>query len=378
MDLKRQLLDILTEQAQAVEEMRLADTKDDQAAFDAAKQKAEQLQAKAARLRTLIDAEEKEPLEAPKEPVDTVHNFCECVRAQARGDWATFRELRNDAMPGPNETTPSEGGLLVPQDIQTRINELKRTLNPLAPYFHEETVSFLSGTRVIDTNPTAGFTEVAEFGTIAQDDKPAFTQISYQVKKYALIVPVSNELLADSDQNIIAYLSGWFAKKLVITENKLLTALLANLDSAATAAAAGKELATLKSVLNTKLDPAISINSSFITNQDGFNVLDTLEDGMGRPLLQPDPTNGTSRMLLARPVHVVSNAVLPSDTTAPLYIGDFTQYGTLFRRASLELASSNIGGNAWTTDSTEIRGITRLDAEVFDSEAAVKVTLALS
>ncbi|MGQ0455225.1 phage major capsid protein [Bacillus sp. SS-TM] len=34
-----------------------------------------------------------------------------------------------------------------------------------------------------------------------------------------------------------------------------------------------------------------------MTNQDGFNYLDQLEDKDGRPLLQPDPTNPTRKLL---------------------------------------------------------------------------------
>ncbi len=74
----------------------------------------------------------------------------------------------------------------------------------------------------------------------------------------------------------------------------------------------------------------------------------------------------------------MSNAVLPStDGAAPLYIGDFKQYGTLFRRKNLEIASTQIGGNSWNTDSTEVRGIMRIGAETYDTEAATAVTLTL-
>ncbi|MNO10239.1 hypothetical protein D3C81_2339740 [compost metagenome] len=47
-------------------------------------------------------------------------------------------------------------------------------------------------------------------------------------------------------------------------------------------------------------------------------------------------------------------------------------FGTLFQGKTLEVASTNIGGNAWVTDSTEVRGIMRLDAQKMDSAAAIK------
>ena len=47
-------------------------------------------------------------------------------------------------------------------------------------------------------------------------------------------------------------------------------------------------------------------------------------------------------------------------------------FGTLFRKRGLEVAATNIGGDAWATDSTELRGIMRLDAKTMDTAAAVK------
>ena len=54
------------------------------------------------------------------------------------------------------EGVEADGGLLVPQDIQTRINELRRSLVPLSDLFAVENVSFLSGSRVVDTAPNKG------------------------------------------------------------------------------------------------------------------------------------------------------------------------------------------------------------------------------
>ena len=119
------------------------------------------------------------------------------------------------------------------------------------------------------------------------------------------------------------------------------------------------------------------MSASFLTNQSGFNFLDSLEDGNGRPLLQVNPADRTQYMVGGRAVHVVSDAVLPNNTTAPLYVGDFMSFGTLFRRQAMEIASTNVGGNAWNTNSTEVRAITRLDAKQFDAAAvaAGKITL---
>lgn len=392
--MKKRLLDLQAKAKEIVDRMKAADKAGDQSAFDAAQAELAPISAEIARVKALMQAEENATPEpenntpaqgAPGAPVNSsecIHAFCECVRAGAAGDRTRYlqnadivhRAVKNEGM---TEGTPADGGLIVPSDIQTMIREQMRALNPLSELFTVEAVSTNTGSRVRDTAPTNGFTKVSEMGTISKDDKPAFAKVEYTVEDYALIVPVSNDLLKDTDQNLLAYLSRWLGKKAVITENKLLLTLLTALDGAAASITESSALKAIKKLVNTTLDPIFGVSASFLTNQSGFNFLDSLEDGNGRPLLQVNPADRTQYMVGGRAVHVVSDAVLPNKTTAPLYVGDFKSFGTLFRRQAMEIASTNVGGNAWNTNSTEVRAITRLDAKQFDAAAvaAGKITL---
>lgn len=404
--MKKKMLELLAKKKAIIDRMKQADTASDQAAFEAAQADLAPVDAEIARVQAILDAEAAVPAEpaaqpqqpnappaqgaANGEPVNSrecMHAFADCIRAQARGNRQMFdasADVLRRAMAAENagamtEGVDADGGLLVPQDIQTRINELRRSLVPLADLFAVENVSYLSGSRVVDTAPNKGFTKIAEMDDIPQDDKPAFRKIPYKVEDYALILPVSNDLLRDTDEALLAYISRWLAKKQVITENNLLVAKLAALDTGAAAATETDVVKVLKTALNKTLDPAISATAHFVTNQDGFNALDQLVDGNSRPLLQPDPSGSTGKMLFGRGVTVVSNAVLATKTSkAPIYFGDFTQYATLFRRQPMEVASTDIGGKAWTTNSTEVRAITRLDCQVFDAAAATGVQLTLA
>lgn len=395
--MKKKLLDLMAKKKAIVDKMRTADAAADQAAFDAAQAELAPVDEEIARVRAIMAAEEGEPVPennggmpetgtpgAPANSNECLHAFCECIRAGASNDRQRLvenrdivhRAVRNEG--DMTEGTPADGGLIVPADIQTMIREQMRALNPLSELFSIENVTSNTGSRVMDTAPTKGFTKVAEMAAISKDDKPAFTKVEFTVEDYALIVPVSNDLLADTDQNLLAYLSRWLGKKAVLTENALLLALLTALDGSAAPIAADGALKAIKTLVNTKLDPIFGAGASFLTNQSGFNFLDTLEDGNGRPLLQVNPADRTQYMVGGRAVHVVSDAVLPNKTTAPLYVGDFKTFGTLFRRQPMEIASTNIGGNAWATNSTEVRAITRLAAKTFDAKAvqAGKITLA--
>ena len=392
--MKKRLLDLQAKAKPIVDRMKEADKAGDQTAFDAAQAELAPISAEITRVKALMQAEENampEPQNlataqdvagASVNSSECIHAFCECVRAGAAGDRTRYlqnadivhRAVKNEGM---TEGTPADGGLIVPSDIQTMIREQMRALSPLSELFTVETVSTNTGSRVRDTAPTNGFTKVAEMDTISKDDKPAFTKVEFTVEDYALIVPVSNDLLNDTDQNLLAYLSRWLGKKAVITENKLLLTLLTALDGSAAAITESGALKAIKKLVNVTLDPIFGVSASFLTNQSGFNFLDSLEDNSGRPLLQVNPADRTQYMVGGRAVHVVSDAVLPNKTTAPLYVGDFKSFGTLFRRQAMEIASTNVGGNAWNTNSTEVRAITRLAVAKFDDKAvaAGKITL---
>lgn len=271
----------------------------------------------------------------------------------------------------------SDGGFLVPEDVNNQIIEQVRALDPLSAFFGEETVTAPTGWRVTDTAPTKGLVPVDEMGQIDDDDdQPVFAKVSYTTGKHALILPVSNELATDNVANLFGYLSRWFAKKLVITENGLLITALRTLTATSIAS---DPLKGIKQALNKGVDPAISALATIITNQSGFDVLDQLLDNNDRPLLQPNPTDETAYRIKGRPVHVVSDAQLANVAgAADIFIGDGKQFATLFRCQGFELASTDIGGAAWRTDSTELRGIARLGVSKFDASAMVRRTVTVA
>ncbi len=94
----------------------------------------------------------------------------------------------------------------------------------------------------------------------------------------------------------------------------------------------------MKKIKNTEIDPAVlgSNGSLVITNQDGYNYLDTLKDSQGRYLLTEDVTAVSGKALSGLPVVVVSNAVLPDVTSQfPVFIGNLPQAIAVFRRQNI-------------------------------------------
>lgn len=268
----------------------------------------------------------------------------------------------------------ADGGFLVPIDINNQINEQRRALDPLAELFGQETVETPTGWRVTDTAPTKGLVAVNEMASVDDDDdQPVFAKVTYTCSKYGLVLPISNELMADNVANLFGYVARWFAKKLVVTENGLILTALKTLVATSINSA---PITGLRTALNTGLDPAISTAANIILNQTAFDVIDGALDNNDRPMLTPDVTQPTVMRFMGRPIKLMSNAQMPNVTGSPstsdIFIGDGHQFGTLFTCGGFELASTDIGGSAWRTDSTEVRGIVRLGFSKFDAAAMVR------
>lgn len=317
------------------------------------------------------------PQQEEAKDVDTTHVFAQLLRnrhdslSDVELSFAKSMAVRNAA--NMNEGAGEAGGFIVPTDEQTKINELKRALNPLSALVRVENVNTMSGTRVLEkASDMTPFASVAELAAIGEIDGPKFTQVKYAIKKFAGILPISEELLADSDQNLLAYVNGWLAKKSVATENAQILAVLKTLTKAPLT-----NLDGIKDILNATLDPTISLMSSVLTNQDGFNFLDKQKDTDGRYLLQPNPLDSTQKLLFGKPVTVVSNKVLPTDTSvastkkAPVIIGSFTDAVVLFDRQATTLTGTSVGGDAWKRDSYDVKAVTRIDVQKFDDKAVV-------
>lgn len=288
----------------------------------------------------------------------------------------TDRQIIQDAM---KENSDPDGGLTVPQDIQTRIKELRRSDDNLEQYVNVEPVKTMSGSRVIEKEAdTTAWPEIDENGEFTEVDTPQFAKIAYTITKKGGKMLCSLELLADTAENILAYLMKWIAKKTRATRN---AKILACVDKITT----GKEVAVadldgLKDIFNVVLDPAIAVSSSVWTNQDGFNWLDKLKDKDGNYVMQPDPTNKTRQLLFGKyAVHVLSNKVLKTAVDAskntnkyPLICGDLSEAVTLFDREFMTIESSKEAGNAWDKDQLAVKVRDRFDVQPVDTAAIIK------
>ena len=341
-----------------------------------AKAELDEMQAK---LEIMMDMEN---VAVPEEEVHPVHNEVDPIHAFAE---AARNKFKND-IAYPNEGTNSQGGYTVPQDIQTKINKYKEDKFALESLVKTIGVSAPTGSRVFQTRAQhTGFSSVAEAAKIGQVAAPSFTVLEYSVTKYGGYLPVTNELLADSDANIAQVLIEWLGEEDIATRNNIIITKLNTLDKTNLSNIDG-----IKQAVNVTLGQRFAGNVRIVTNDDGFNYLDTLKNGQSEYLLKPsmDPTKPLERRLAVGssiiPITVVPNAVLASGTQGgkavmPFIIGDLKEALCIFDRKKLSITSSNTASvtnfNAFEQDMTLFRGIERLDSQFIDTDAVVYGTI---
>ena len=106
--MKKKLLDLLAKKRGIVTRMKQADAANNQTVFESILAENTAVDAEIARVKAIMEAEENVPAEPEgvptsgtdppaAEPVNSrecVHAFAECIRAQARGQRAAFRDRR--------------------------------------------------------------------------------------------------------------------------------------------------------------------------------------------------------------------------------------------------------------------------------------------
>ena len=320
---------------------------------------------------------EKEAAKLNEEDVAKIEkNIAEKKEEKEEDSVQKFAKQVRDIAKGLNEGTPADGGYTVPEDISTMVEERREAKASLIDLVSVETVTTNKGSRTFKKrSQQKGFTKVGEGGKITSTSTPQFERMDYVISKYAGYLPITNELLEDTDTNIVNIIVEWLGDESRVTRNKIILDLIKTQDEVEL-----DGLDDIKKVLNVTLGSAFKSTSVIVTNDDGLQYLDTLKDNDGKYLLQPNPANPMEMRLSAGattvPVKVIPNADLATTSNKiPFIIGDLKEGIRFFDRKQLTINTSNVAAigelNAFEEDLTLFRGIEREDCKIRDEEAFV-------
>lgn len=237
----------------------------------------------------------------------------------------------------------------------------------------------------IDSDPSAAWT--AEAGVITPSD-PGYTDVTATPRKLASLQVISNELIADSNPDVVSLLEMQVARSLAlkfdlgafegsgtppeirglknvvgITTDTTLAAAPANLDIFA------KAITTL-AANNAKA-------SAIVMHPRTFGTLSTIKQGTAdnnMPLLLTTPGGAVARSIYGVPVYLSSQLAINEGVgtnESSAYVFDASQVIVVFRQdTSIVLDRSRL----FNTDQSELRAILRADLIVPNPLAVVRIS----
>lgn len=277
---------------------------------------------------------------------------------------------------GQVEAVSNRGGVFVPVEVADFAAMMETGVYRLRTRFAEYVANSKSGRIPLANNPTAGlvemFDELPTAGIARKDIK--FGSVDWTVNPYGVIVPISNELLADASADVMGIIAEIFFRAQVITENNLI---LSALDSAGTAGTATSWKDIVKALNG--VAPVGGGDKVLITNTDGWNVLDTATDDNGLPILTVGLVDSPKRTIRGYEVIQLPNAVLATDETdgIPFYAVSPKDAAYFIERKGIEISYNPYSDSAYSKDAVDVRVTCRMTAKLKFADAVKKLNMAV-
>ena len=316
-----------------------------------------------------------DPAKEKEKKVDSTVSFAKAVRSIVAGKYMQETPVGEDEEGDPIGSTAS---YTVPEDILTRVEHYKDVDYALEKDIDVVPVKTNKGARTYQKKTTPNiFVDIDENGVISEEIKaPEFERVPYIIQDRAGFMPVSNDLIHDSDANIMGIVTEWLGLADVNTTNAHILRLIGGKPGVNL-----KDIDGIKTALNVTLGQAYKAGAKIYTNDDGLNYLDTLKDTTGRPLLNPDPTDSAKMSLrcgtTVLPIKVLPNKVFytPESGNVPFIIGNLYDYVRKYDRQKLTIDASTTASlgsfNAFAQNMTLLRAIVRNDFRVKDPDSIV-------
>lgn len=254
------------------------------------------------------------------------------------------------------KTTDSGSATLIPIEV-LKPHFVNKTRNPLLDLVERVKVNSGSGKYPLIKKTDGVMVSVDELKSNPELGKPAISEIDYSIKTYRGYVPVSQEMIDDSDYDIMSIVENEVINQGENTELSLVTAVL---KTATQADAAGFD--GIKDIYNKKLKSIYK--ASIVVTKSMFAALDKVKDKDGRYMLQTDVASPTGYSFGGKTIYKVDDTVFGNEGDMKFFIGDVTEFVKEFDRAqvSVKWVNNDIYG--------QLLGLfIRLDIKKADEEA---------
>ena len=222
----------------------------------------------------------------------------------------------------------ADADVLIPKDIVTIAKETPETVVDLRKFVNVRNVTTATGKYPVLQNNTAKLATVAELEANPQLANPTFRTVEWSVETARGFIPISEEALQDSDDNLAGIVARHISRQGLNTSN---FAIAGELKKAK--AVTVKNLDDIKKLKNVDFEPAY--NLSLIVTQSLYQVLDTLKDEKGNYMLQMDIKAPSGKQLFGMPISVLKDEMLGEAGAKVGFIGDAELFMSYLDRASM-------------------------------------------
>lgn len=229
----------------------------------------------------------------------------------------------------------TNGQVLIPQDILPAEHE-QHQFPRLGNLVRQIAVKHTTGKLPVFQPGSGKLALHTELQSTSNSTSPEIKEILWNLKTYTGRYVFTRELMDDSDYNWEAELQSRLVELRDNTEDDLIVTQLTN---GITAVKPTNLIDDLKLILDSKLKPYDSNESSIVLSQSAFAQLDQMKDSEGRPLVQPNVTLGTGNAILGKTVTVVDDTLFPSAKQ-----GDVNIVVAPLQKAVIKFKSNEITG----------------------------------
>jgi len=288
---------------------------------------------------------------APSVPTPE-NSEADILRSIAMGETRSHEFIREARTLVPSANT-------VGQSFYDQVFEIAQLVGPMLTV--SEVFNTTSGENLVIPTVTATSTSgsVAAAGTIAVSN-PTFSSITLGATKYASLVSVSNELVADAGFNISSYLAQQLGTSLGLAANAAMTT---KLSAAAGSVVQGTaNAATYENLIDLVYGIAdgarVLPGLGFQMSKTGIAAARKLKDGSGAYIWTDSAVPGQPATLLGYPVFENPNIAAVGSATKSVLFGHLPSF-KIRVAGGVQIAQSS--DYAFNTDVTTYRGIIRLD-----------------
>lgn len=319
-----------------------------------------------------LEAEEKRDLENQKNEKEERGNNMEInkdLEYRAIGKMLAKKELTTEERASINI---GNSGAILPQGFVNQVIFLQKGFPSLKKYTHVIPVTSLTGKMPVAKGSTTK--KLAKLATDTELVKEMITTeaVSYTVEDYGKIFPVENSVLEDTTIDFYnSIVAPSIAEDAMNSENAEIIAIMEANKTAVT----GTDYKAIAKAINATV-PALKAGLVIVTNTDGYDYLDNLVDGQGRPMLSDSLAVEGGKTFKGKEVIVLDTTDLVPATEGkkPFYIVNLFALCKFFDRKGYEIATSTEAG--FTLAQTFVRVLERFDVVKGDARACGYVEIA--